>query len=111
VYGENGRMNDDTSAELMAAILNVQEAMLFGFERADKKHDELRHDMNRRFDLLLDDIDGRFARVDQRFDLLLDDIDGRFARVDQRFDRMDERFDRLEGRVATIEPRGHRPAS
>jgi len=86
-------MNDDTSAELMAAILNVQEAMLFGFERADKKHDELRHDMNRRFDLLLDDIDGRFARVDQRFD------------------RMDERFDRLEGRVATIEPRGHRPAS
>ena len=118
-------MNDDIGAELKTAILNLHEAMTFGFERSDRQIADLRHDMNRRFDRLLDDVDGRFAKVDARFDRLLDDVHGRFAKVDARFDRMDERFDRmderfdgmdgrfdrLEDRVAAIEPRGHRPAS
>jgi hypothetical protein len=93
---ENGRMNDYTPAELMAAILNVHETMGFGFSRVDerfaeqdKKIEHLRNDMTRRFDL----------------------VDDRFDRVDERFDRMDERFDRLEGRVAALEPHDHRPAS
>jgi hypothetical protein len=94
---ENGRMNDYTSADLMAAILEVRDATAHGYARLDEKIDAkvdgLRHEMNRRFDRLLDDMDGRFARVNERFD------------------RMDERFDRLEGRVATIAPHGPRPAS
>jgi hypothetical protein len=82
-------MDDYTKGDLMAAILNLRDAMMFGFERHDKYFDVLRRDINRRFD-----------RVDDRFD-----------RMDERFDRMDERFDRLEDRVAAIEPHGQRPAS
>ncbi len=96
-------MNDYSGPELMAAILNLQEAMTYGFGRVDerfveqdRKIDRLRSDMNRRFDL----VDDRFDRVDERF-----------ARIDARFDHVDERFDRLEGRVEAIEPHDHRPAS
>ncbi len=85
-------MDDYKGADLMAAILEVRDAMAFGFARADAKTDQLRDDMNRRFD-----------RVDDRFD----DVYARFDRIDRRFDRMDERFDRLEGRVARLEPHDH----
>jgi hypothetical protein len=97
---ENGRMNDDSSAELMAAILNVRDATAFGLtslearltariDGVENSVGSLRHDMNRRFD-----------RADQRFD-----------RMDERFDQMDQRFDRLEGRVAALEPHDHTPAA
>jgi len=75
-------MNDYTTAELMAAILNVHEAMGFGFSRVDE----------------------RFAEQDKKIELLRNDMN-------HRFDRMDERFDRLEGRVAALEPNDHSPAS
>ena len=74
-------MNDYTTGDLMAAILTLQDATAAGFNRAEAKVEQLRHDTNRRFD-----------------------------HVDDRFDRMDERFDRLEGRVAALEPHGHHPA-
>jgi ribonuclease HI len=104
---ENGRMNDYTSADLMAAILSLQDATAAGFERADARMDakveQLRHDMNRRFD-----------RVDERFDDVyarFDDVYARFDRIDRHFDRVNQRFDSLEGRVAKLEPHDHRPRS
>jgi predicted nuclease with TOPRIM domain len=118
---KNGRMNDYTGADLMAAILSLQEATAAGFARADSQlHAEigsLRHDMNRRFDRVderFDDVYARFDRIDERFDDVyarFDRMDERFDRMDNRFDRMDDRFDRLEGRVAALEPYGNRPAS
>ena len=60
-------MNDYTTAELMAAILNVHEALGFGFSRVDerfaeqdKKIELLRNDMNHRFDRL----EGRVAALE-----------------------------------------------
>ncbi len=104
-------MNDYTSADLMAAILDVRDAAALNHAhleakidrvearldaKIDSSIDALQHKMNRRFDGVYE----RFDRMDERFD-----------RVDERFDRMDERFDRLEDRVSAIEPRGHSPAS
>jgi hypothetical protein len=59
---ENGRMNDYTSADLMAAILSLHDATASGFAKADLKTDRLRDDMNRRFDHM----DGRFDRLEGR---------------------------------------------
>ena len=89
-------MDDYSGKDLMAAILDLRDATASGFARADAKTDQLRDDMNRRFD-----------RVDERFD----DVYARFDSMDERFDQMDVRFDRLEGRVAALEPHGQRPAS
>jgi ribonuclease HI len=111
---ENGRMNDYTSADLMAAILSLQDATAAGFERADARMDakveQLRHDMNRRFDR----VDERFGDVYARFDDVyarFDDVYARFDRIDRHFDRVNQRFDSLEGRVAKLEPHDHRPPS
>jgi predicted nuclease with TOPRIM domain len=114
---ENGRMDDYTPADLMAAILNLRDAMTFGFANVDVRFDRFREDMNHRFDRVderFDDVYARFDRIDERFDDVyarFDRVDERFNGMDERFDQMDRRFDRLEGRVAALEPDGPRAAS
>ena len=68
---DNVRMKEYSSGELMAGILNLQEAMASGYDRLDRKIDgeigSLRFDMNKRFD-----------RMDERFDRL----EGRVAALE-----------------------------
>lgn len=52
--------------------------------------DDMRADMNRRFD----DVDRRFDQVDRRFD----QVDGRFEQVDGRFEQMENRLLHIEKR-------------
>ena len=79
---ENGRVNDYTSADLMAAILSVQEAMGMYAVRTDARFDA---------------VDARFDRFEQS--------------MNRRFDRVDERFDGLESRVTALERHGSSPPS
>ena len=58
----------------------------------DQRLDELKKDMDHRFD----SVDQRFDAVDQRFDA----IDQRFEAVDQRFEAVDQRFNMVEARMA-----------
>jgi hypothetical protein len=67
-------MSDDQYDGLMEALISLRDATASGFARVDHDMQVLRHDMNRRFDL-----------------------------VDDRFDEVDRRFDRLESRVGGIE--------
>lgn len=53
--------------------------------------DELRRELNARFDA----VDARFDDVDARFD----DVDARFNGVDGRFAGIDARFDAVESRI------------
>jgi len=104
---ENGRMNDYSGADLMAAILDVRDATVLGLTnleaRLGERIERLRHDMNRRFD----GVDDRFDRADAR----MDRMDARFDAMDARFDGMDTRFDRVEERLSALEPHDHSPAS
>ncbi len=82
-------MEEYSSSDLMAAIVDLKSATENGFEQVkdrldghDRRFEDLEHRMNRRFDA----VDKRFDRMDERFD-----------RMDDRFDRMDKRFDELTG--------------
>jgi hypothetical protein len=97
---ENGRMNDYSSADLMAAILDVRDATAFNLSKLETR-------LTARIDGLSTRIDG----VENSVGSLRHDMNRRFDRMDERFDQMDGRFDRLEGRVAALEPHDHSPAS
>ncbi|MBF0341407.1 MAG: hypothetical protein HQL95_10670 [Magnetococcales bacterium] len=81
--------------ELRERILRVEEElrhqrelMLQGFEMTDKRIDQMRDEMNRRFE----QVDKRFEQVDKR----LDQVDKRLDQIDKRFDQVDKQFERLE---------------
>ena len=59
--------------------------LLDGYEMTNKKIDDLKNEMNKRFDA----VDERFEKVDERFAT----IDERFERVDERFAAIDDKFD------------------
>ena len=59
--------------------------------------EEIRRELNARFDT----VDGRFDAVDARFD----EIDARFGAVDARFGGMDARFTGIDGRFDAVEAR------
>lgn len=59
--------------------------------------EDLRAEMEQRFDLM----EQRFDRIDERFD----QIDERFARIEGRFERIGERFARTDGRLDRVD--GH----
>ena len=115
---ENGRMNDYSSADLMAAILDVRDATAFNLAnletRLTAKIDGVNDSLGARIDGLSARVDAAENSVERlRYDMnrRFDRADQRFDRMDERFDQMDGRFDRLEGRVAALEPHDHTPAS
>jgi DNA anti-recombination protein RmuC len=54
----------------------------------DERLDDLRENVNQRFD----DVDRRFDQVDRRFD----QVDKRFEQVDKRFEQVDKRLDAMQ---------------
>ena len=68
------------------------------FDAQDQRIDDLKDAMNQRFDTQDKSIHERFEAVDQRFDA----VDQRFDAVDQRFDAVDQRFERLENDVSEL---------
>ncbi len=54
----------------------------------DERLDDLKENVNQRFDV----VDRRFDEVDKRFDK----VDERFDKTDARFDKMDARFDSMQ---------------
>jgi hypothetical protein len=83
---ENGRMNDYSSADLMAAILDVRDATAYNLTSLE-------------------------TRLTARIDGVENSVASLRHDMNRRFDRMDECFDRLEGRVAALEPHDHSSAS
>ena len=73
-------------------ILNVMKMMDKRFAEVDKRFEEMRSDMNMRFE----QVDKRFEQVDKRFEDLRTDMNRRFEdmRTDMsnRFEQVDRRF-------------------
>ncbi|MEW5692101.1 MAG: hypothetical protein AB1765_02260 [Candidatus Hydrogenedentota bacterium] len=55
--------------------------------------------IDKRFELLQQDMDKRFEEVDKRFVLMQQDMDKRFEQVDKRFEQVDKRFDILTKKI------------
>ncbi|MCX7925164.1 MAG: hypothetical protein N2554_05065 [Fimbriimonadales bacterium] len=73
-----------------------------------KQFEQLREEMNARFDAMQEYVDRRFDEVDERFnevDRRFDEVDERFNEVDQRFDEVDRRFDASDARHDRTEQR------
>ena len=87
--------------EMIRSILTQMEKR---FEQSDKRYEELRLDMNARFeqvDKRFEQIEKRFEQVDKRFDQVerrFEQVERRFEQIDTRFEKVDSRFDRMERR-------------
>ena len=88
--------------EIFERILNVELELKYQrdliekvLHQMDKRFEELREDMNRRFE----QVDKRFEQVDKRFEELREDMNRRFEQVDKRFEElredMNKRFSQL----------------
>lgn len=80
-------------------LKHQRELMLQGFEMSNKRSEELRADMNKRFE----QVDKRFEQVDKRFEEMRADMNKRFEQVDKRFEQMDKRFEQIDKRFEQID--------
>ncbi|MCP4350370.1 MAG: DUF3782 domain-containing protein [Desulfobacterales bacterium] len=71
----------------------------------ERQFDELRSDMNRRFeqaDKRIEQTNKRIEQMDKRIEQIdkrIDQMDNRFDQMDKRFDRMDKRFEQIDKRL------------
>ena len=96
---------DTTENQLLERIVRIEESLAHHIELTRQGFSE----MNRRFELLLDQtnkrfeqvekrfeqIDKRFEQIDKRFEAMQIQIDRRFEQVDRRFDALTRRMDRF----------------
>ena len=100
---------DTTENQLLERIVRIEESLAHHIELTMQGFSE----MNRRFELLLDQtnrrfeqvdkrfeqVDKRFEQIDKRFEAMQIQIDRRFEQIDKRFDQVDRRFDALTRRM------------
>jgi DNA-binding PadR family transcriptional regulator len=95
-------LTDTTENQLLERIVRIEESLAHHIELTRQGFSE----MNRRFELLLDQtnkrfeqVDKRFEQIDKRFEAMQIQIDRRFEQVEKRFDQVDRRFDALTRRM------------
>ncbi|NCF77867.1 MAG: hypothetical protein GWP45_11815 [Proteobacteria bacterium] len=93
---------DTTESQLLERIVRIEESLAHQIELTRQGFLE----MNRRFELLLDQtnrrfeqVEKRFEQIDKRFEAMQVQIDRRFEQIDKRFDQVDRRFDALTRRM------------
>lgn len=91
-------LTDTTENQLLERIVRIEESLAHHIELTRQGFSE----MNRRFELLLDQtnkrfeqVDKRFEQIDKRFEAMQIQIDRRFEQVDRRFDAITRRMDRF----------------
>ena len=95
-------LTDTTENQLLERIVRIEESLAHHIELTRQGFSE----MNRRFELLLDQtnkrfeqVDKRFEQIDKRFEAMQIQIDRHFEQVEKRFDQVDRRFDALTRRM------------
>ena len=103
---------DTTENQLLERIVRIEESLAHHIELTRQGFSE----MNRRFELLLDQtnrrfeqvdkrfeqVDKRFEQIDKRFEAMQVQIDRRFEQVDRRFEQIDKRFDQFDRRFDAL---------
>ena len=80
-------LTDTTENQLLERIVRIEESLAHHIELTRQGFSE----MNRRFELLLDQTNKRFEQIDRRFE----QVEKRFDQVDRRFDALTRRMDRF----------------
>jgi chromosome segregation ATPase len=78
-------------------LKHQRELMLQGFENSNKRFEEIRIDMDKRFE----QVDKRFEQIDKRFE----QVEKRFEQVDKRFEQADKHFEQIEKHLTLITQR------
>ena len=103
---------DTSENQILERIVRIEESLAHHIELTRQGFSE----MNRRFELLLDQtnkrfeqvekrfeqIDERFEQIDKRFEAMQIQIDRRFEQVDRRFEQIDKRFDQVDRRFDAL---------
>jgi flagellar capping protein FliD len=103
---------DTSENQILERIVRIEESLAHHIELTRQGFSE----MNRRFELLLDQtnkrfeqidkrfekIDKRFEQIDKRFETMQIQIDRRFEQVDRRFEQIDKRFDQVDRRFDAL---------
>ena len=106
---------DTSENQILERIVRIEESLAHHIELTRQGFSE----MNRRFELLLDQtnkrfeqvekrfeqIDKRFEQIDKRFEAMQIQIDRRFEQVDRRFEQIDKRFDQVDRRFDALSRR------
>ena len=82
-------------------LKNQRELMMQFMQQVDKRFEEMRIDMDKRFE----QVDKRFEQVDKRFEEMRIDMDKRFEQVDKRFEQVDKRFEMMDKRFEEMNNR------
>ena len=86
---------DTSKNQILERIVRIEESLAHHIELTRQGFSE----MNRRFELLLDQTNKRFEQVEKRFEQIdkrFEQIDKRFEQVDRRFEQIDKRFDQVD---------------
>jgi predicted RNase H-like nuclease (RuvC/YqgF family) len=100
---------DTSENQILERIVRIEASLAHHIELTRQGFLE----MNRRFELLLDQTNKRFEQVEKRFEQIdkrfeamqiqidrrFEQVDGRFEQIDKRFDQVDRRFDALTRRM------------
>ena len=96
---------DTTESQLLERIVRIEESLAHQIELTRQGFLE----MNRRFELLLDQtnrrfeqVEKRFEQIDKRFEAMQIQIDRRFEQVDRRFEQIDKCFDQVDRRFDAL---------
>ena len=92
---------DTSKNQILERIVRIEESLAHHIELTRQGFSE----MNRRFELLLDQTNKRFEQVEKRFEQIdkrFEQIDKRFEQVDRRFEQIDKRFDQVDRRFDAL---------
>ena len=89
---------DTSENQILERIVRIEESLAHHIELTRQGFLE----MNRRFELLLDQTNRRFEQIDKRFEAMQIQIDRRFEQVDRRFEQIDKRFDQVDRRFDAL---------
>ena len=99
---------DTSENQILERIVRIEESLAHHIELTRQGFSE----MNRRFELLLDQtnkrfeqVEKRFGQIDKRFEAMQIQIDRRFEQVDRRFEQIDKRFDQVDRRFDALTSR------
>ena len=93
---------------IVSVVVGVGGIVIYVNRQTDKRIDDFRNDVNRRFgavDKQFEAVDRRFETIDRRFETIdrrFDAVDRRFENIDKRFDAVDRRFDEIRADIRLI---------
>ncbi len=82
-------------------LIRLETTLRIFMEQTNKRFEELREDMNKRFEA----VDKRFEDMNKRFEELQEDMNRRFEAVDKRFEDMNRRFEDINKRFEDMNKR------